>query len=185
MDQASLEIPYVEARNRVTTLVRMFMAIPHTIVLYVLNLVVQVMTVVHWFIQVFTGRRNPGISGFVRKFLAYQAEVGAYLGLLYDEYPGFFDDQAKTPVRYSLDVSEGPVNRMSVALRIIFAIPAMIIGMLYGIAAGVLTLVSWIAIVVTGKHPKGMWDFLYKANRYFAQLNAYIHLLTDATPKAG
>ena len=121
---STLDVPYSESRNRVTVLVRLILAIPHLVVFYVLNIVSQLLTFVHWFIQVFTGKRNPGIAGFVSKVVAYQARILAYVGLLFDEYPGFFDDQGKTPARVEITYDEGPVNRLTVLLRFIWIIPA-------------------------------------------------------------
>lgn len=98
--QSTLDIPYSESRNRVTVLVRIILVIPHLVVYYVLNIAAdRSPTFADWFIQVFTGKRNPGIAGFVSKVIAYQARILGYSGLLFDEYPGFFDDQGKTPAR--------------------------------------------------------------------------------------
>jgi hypothetical protein len=38
-------------------------------------------------------------------------------------------------------------------------------------------------IVITGKHPKGMFDFLLKFQQYWLQTSAYMLLLTDTYPK--
>ena len=43
----------------------------------------------------------------------------------------------------------------------------------------------WFAILFTGRHPRGMWDFLVKAQRYYLHLQAYMYLMTDAYPKYG
>jgi hypothetical protein len=181
--QVSLDIPYTESRNRGTVLVRLIIAIPHFVVAYVLNAVAQIVTIAHWFIQVFTGKRNQGIADFVTKVLAYQARVITYVALMYDEYPGFFDDQGKTPVQFAMPYVEGPVNRLTVGLRFIWIIPAAIIAAVIGIAIQVLTIICWFAILITGKMPRGMFDFLLRGHRFSAQVNAYGLLLTDTYPK--
>ena len=181
--QSTLDIPYSESRNRVTVLVRIILVIPHLVVYYVLNIAAQIATFAHWFIQVFTGKRNPGIAGFVSKVIAYQARILGYSGLLFDEYPGFFDDQGKTPARIDVQYSEGPVNRLTVALRLIWAIPAAIIAAVIGIAVEVVTIICWFAIVITGKQPRGMFDFCLKGHRFALQVNTYVNLLTDTYPK--
>ena len=183
--QSTLDVPYADTRNRVTVLVRLVLAIPHVIVLYVLNAVAQILTLVHWFIQLFTGKRNPGIAGFVARVVAYQARVGAYAGLLFDEFPGFLDDQGKTPAQVMVPTEEGPVNRLTVGLRFLWIIPAAIIAALIGIAVQVVTIVSWFAILFTGTHPRGMYDFMLKGHRYLLQVNTYGTLLSDTYPKYG
>ncbi|CAB4543543.1 MAG: DUF4389 domain-containing protein [Actinobacteria bacterium] len=181
--QTTLDIPYSDTRNRVTVLVRIILVIPHLVVAYVLNIVAQLATFAHWFIQLITGARNEAIADFVGKVLSYQARVVTYLGLMYDEYPGFFDDQGKTPVQIGLPPTDAPVNRLTVGLRFLWIIPAAIIAALIGIAIQVLTIVCWFAIVITGKMPQGMYDFLMKGHRYSLQVNAYGLLLTDTYPK--
>jgi hypothetical protein len=42
--------------------------------------------------------------------------------------------------------------------------------------------VCWVAIIVTGKQPRGMFDFLLKVHRYCTRTNAYTMLLTDTYP---
>lgn len=183
--QATLDIPYAPTRNRGTVLVRIILVIPHLVVVYVLSAIAQLATFVHWFIQLFTGARHSGITGFVGKVLAYQARVMTYFGLMFDEYPGFFDDGATSPARVGVPSEERPVNRLTVGLRFIWIIPAAIIGALLAIAIEVVSVVCWFAIVITGKMPQGMFDFLLKGHRYMVQVNAYALLLTDTYPKYG
>jgi hypothetical protein len=44
--------------------------------------------------------------------------------------------------------------------RATWIIPAAFISLVLGIAGCAVALVSWFAIVITGMHPRGMWDFL-------------------------
>ncbi len=182
MAQATLDIPYTEARNRGTVAIRIILAIPHYILSGLLAYVAQFLALIHWFIQVFTGKRNSGIYSFTAKYTGYSARVYGYIGLMFDEYPGFFDDQGKTPVRYEVS-DDGKVNRLTVGLRLIWLIPAAIVGVLVGIAGYVLTVICWFIIVITGKMPRGQFDFLLRVHKYTAQLSAYGLLLTDEYPK--
>ena len=76
-----------------------------------------------------------------------------------------------------------PRNRLSNALRIIYAIPHLIIVGALGYASAAAGLVQWFIILFTGVQPKGMFDFLAKMYRFSARLNAYGTLLTDTYPK--
>jgi hypothetical protein len=75
-----------------------------------------------------------------------------------------------------------PQNRLSVLLRIIFAIPAAIGAMIVGIVASVITLVAWIIILITGSYPQGMLNFSIGASRWMSRLYGYMFLLTDKYP---
>ncbi len=182
MSQVQFDVPHIAGRNRLTVAFRIILAIPHLILLEVLGAVVQAAAVIHWFIQVFTGSRNAGIFDFTDKWLGYTARVQAYTGLLHDDFPGFFTDDGKTPVRYSMDYAE-PVNRLTVGLRFIWIIPAAVLAFFVAIAMGVVTVIAWFAILLTGGLPDGWHAFLVRAHRYLLQVSAYASLLTDDYPR--
>jgi len=150
MAQVQFDVPYSEQRNRGTVAIRLILAIPHLIIIGVWSNVVQVVAVIQWFIQVFTGKRNRGLTEFTLAWLNYAARVYGYVGLLFDEYPEFVSDEGKTPVRFAMPYEEGPVNRLTVGLRIIWAIPALVIAWLLSIAIGVVTILGWFVILFTG-----------------------------------
>jgi hypothetical protein len=80
---------------------------------------------------------------------------------------------------------EESANRLTNGLRFLWIIPALIVAIFVGIASAVVTLISWFAILFTGKQPRGMWDFVLKAVRYTLQLQSYALLMTDDYPKFG
>jgi hypothetical protein len=182
MQQVQLDVTYTETRNRLTTAFRIILAIPHLILWGLWNRVAQLAAVVQWVICVFTGKRNKSIWDFIAASEAYGTRVQSYAGLLHDVFPPFLTDPGNVPSRYSIDYDES-VNRLTVALRIIWGIPALILAIVIAIAAFVVVIVSWFVILFTGKHPRGMFDFLLKAQRYFFQTSAYMLLLTDTYPK--
>ncbi|MGO8055950.1 DUF4389 domain-containing protein, partial [Rhizobium leguminosarum] len=53
------------------------------------------------------------------------------------------------------------------------------------IAFAFVVLISWFAIVITGKQPRGLFDFGLNVLRYTLQTNAYILLMTDTYPTWG
>jgi hypothetical protein len=86
------------------------------------------------------------------------------------------------PVTYAADIPIEGRNRLSVALRLLFAIPAMIVAMLYGIGAFFAAFIAWFAIVFTGRYPEGLYDFNAKYVRLSGRVNSYIYLATDESP---
>ncbi|MEO5839064.1 MAG: DUF4389 domain-containing protein [Acidimicrobiales bacterium] len=182
MQQVVFDVPYTEERNRLTTAFRFFLAIPHMILYGLWNRVTQLAAVIQWLICVFTGKRNKGIWDFTASAEAYGSRTGSYVGLMHDVFPPFLTEQGAVPSRYSLDYDE-TVNRLTVGLRIIWGIPAIVITAVIGIAAFFVWIASWFAILFTGKHPRGMFDFLLKFQRYSLQTSAYMLLLTDTYPQ--
>lgn len=78
-----------EGRNRMTVFFRVFMIIPHYIVLYFLQIAAQVVLLIAWFAALFTGSVPAGMHNFVAGFLRWQTRYYAYAALLTDEYPPF------------------------------------------------------------------------------------------------
>jgi adenylate kinase family enzyme len=114
--------------------------------------------------------------------LDYYSRVVGYTSLLFDKYPAFGSEPGPGPVRNDISF-ELPADRLTNGLRFIWIIPAALIALVLGIAGCAVALVSWFAIVITGKQPRGMWDFLLKVTRYTLQTQAYGHLMTDTYPK--
>jgi hypothetical protein len=76
-------------RDRVTIGFRLFLAIPHFIVLFFVSCVWWVTTVVAWFFIVIDQRYPQGLYDFGAGALRWLIRVEAYILLLVDEYPPF------------------------------------------------------------------------------------------------
>ena len=184
MSTLAYDVTYEEPRNRLTVAFRFILAIPHLVVSQVWGYLAEVLAVVQWFIAVFTGKRNEGIWNLQQSWLGYASRVTGYTNLLYDEYPAFGTEPGNVPVRSSITFEED-ANRLTVGLRILWMIPALIVAAVVGIAAVVLLVISWFAILFTGTMPRGMWEFILKVVRYTLQVQAYGLLMTDEYPKFG
>ncbi len=88
------------------------------------------------------------------------------------------------PVEFSVDYSVSR-SRLTTFFRLILAIPLLIWGYVYGIAATVVVIVSWFAIVFTGRYPQGLYEFEAGWVRFLARLTAYVALLSDDYPSFG
>ena len=78
-----------EGRSRVTVFFRLFMLIPHAIVLYFVGLAVAVVWIISWFAALFTGSVPEGMHNFLVGGLRWGTRVNNYALLLNDEYPPF------------------------------------------------------------------------------------------------
>ncbi len=84
----SLDEPQ-EPRNRVSVAFRLFLAIPHFIVLVFVMLAWYVTTAVAWVTILVTGRYPSRLYGFGVGALRWRLRVDAYMLLLVDDYPPF------------------------------------------------------------------------------------------------
>ena len=111
--------------RRLTVLVRIILAVPHLIVLYVLSIASEVVALICWFAALFTGRLPAGLADFQVGYLRWLTRFSAYLSLLTDVYPPFELAEADYPVQ--LRAQPGQLNRLAVLFRIILVIPAAIV----------------------------------------------------------
>jgi hypothetical protein len=178
------EVPYTEERNRLTTAFRLILAIPHLIVVQVWGYLMEILAVIEWFIVLFTGKRNEGIWNLQWAWLGYYSRVYGYVDLLYDQYPAFGTEPGTVPARTDFRYDE-PADRLTNGLRFIWAIPAIVIAAVLGIAAFFVLIAAWFVILFTGKQPRGMFDFILRVFRYILQTYSYVLLMTDTYPSWG
>ena len=180
-DVASL--PTVE---RWRPLVNWLLVIPHTIWLGLLTLGSWFVAIVSWFAIVFTGRMPETWSDYQVGVLRYQWRINCYLYAWTDIYPSF------TPVAGHIDPGDYPAvlysaraverNRLTVFLRAIMAIPHLIALSFVGIVAGIVFVVAWFAVLITGRWPEGMRDFAVGYLRWQMRYSAYVFLVCDEYP---
>lgn len=70
-------------------------------------------------------------------------------------------------------------DRVSVLLRIIFAIPHLIVAQVWGYLAQILALVQWFIVLFTGKRNQGIWNMQHQWLEYYGRVFAYVDLLFD------
>lgn len=85
------------------------------------------------------------------------------------------------PVTFEADYAEQR-SRLTSFFRLILAIPLFIWAMVYGLVAWLAVIVAWFAIVITGRYPKGLYDFVADFTRFYTRTLSYAVLLTDPYP---
>ena len=107
----------------------------------------------------------------------------AYTWLIADPYPGFRGWPGTYPI--DLDVAPpAPQPRWTTLFRLILAIPAYVLMVVFGIVLHVVALIAWFACLALGRCPRGMRDLMAYCLRYQAQTYAYLFLLTRPLPLA-
>ncbi|HUK33740.1 MAG TPA: DUF4389 domain-containing protein [Vicinamibacterales bacterium] len=194
--------PALTNRNRLTTLFRFVLAIPHLILVGgatvgigagfrqgsvgswsgeggLLGAVAYFLAIVSWFTIVLTGTHIVGIRQFTMFFMRWRVRALAYLMLLEDAYPPFGD----APYPASIDVVDPVVrDRVTVFFRLIFAIPHFIVLFFLMLAWCITTIVAWFAILFTGSYPQGLYEFGVGTLRWLLRVQAYLLLLVDEYP---
>ena len=174
-------VPYPERLSRLLIFVKWLLAIPHYIVLYVLYLALSVTSFIAWFAILFTGRYPRGLWDFAMMVYRWNANVTAYVALLRDEYPPFGGNDGDYPVLYQMEYPER-FSRLLIFVKWLLVIPHLIVLYVLGLVAGVVWIIAWFAILITGNIPRGMFDFLVGVLRWSNRVTAYAWLLTDVYP---
>jgi Domain of unknown function (DUF4389) len=119
---------------------------------------------------------------FSRELTRFEARVGAYLALLTDRYPSTVEEQSvHLDIEYP-DV-ERDLNRWLPLVKWLLALPHYIVLAFLGIGAVFAIVAAWFAILVTGRYPQALFDYVVGVGRWSVRVNAYAFLLvTDRYP---
>jgi hypothetical protein len=85
------------------------------------------------------------------------------------------------PATFEADYAERH-SRLTTFFRLILVIPLAIVLWLYGILATIAIVIAWFAIVITGRYPQALYEFVAGFNRALARITAYAALVCDPYP---
>ena len=112
----------------------------------------------------------------------FTERVVAYLCLLRDEYPSTDEQQA---VHLDLDYPDAvqDLNGWLPIVKWILAIPHYIVLAILAVGEVVVVVIAWFTIIITGRYPRWMFDYVVGVNRWSLRVRAYAFLLiTDRYP---
>jgi hypothetical protein len=175
------DVEYQEKHSRLLLFFRWLLVIPNYIVFSILFLLFEIVTFIAFFSILFTKKYPKGMFDFSVNVLRWYMNLLAYLFWLRDEYPPFSWDAGKYPVTFEVDYPDS-LGRFAPLYKWMLVIPNYIVYSLVLIVAYFLLIVGWLAILFTGKLPRGIHDFLVGTFRWNARAGAYIFLLTDKYP---
>jgi hypothetical protein len=108
--------------------------------------------------------------------------VSAYLALLGDRYPSTDDHQA-VHLDYPDPAGTSDLNRWLPLVKWFLAIPHYVVLVFLDIAAVVVVIVAWFAILFTGRYPRGLFSFVEGVFRWHNRVFGYAFtLVTDRYP---
>jgi hypothetical protein len=112
----------------------------------------------------------------------FSTRVSSYLALMSDRYPSTDEEQW---VHLDLDYPnvKQDLNRWLPLVKWLLAIPHYVVLLFLGIAAVFAVIFAWFAILFTGRYPRGIFDFVEGFLRWGLRVEAYALLLvTDRYP---
>lgn len=177
------DVEYPEQLSRWMIFVKWILAIPHLIIVYLLQAVAGVLVFIAFFAILFTKKWPRGLFDFTVQIERWTANVTVYaLLLMRDEYPPFSGEPGQYPLTLEIDYDEN-LSRWLIFVKWLLVIPHLIVLTVLEIAAAVVVLIAFFAILFTGRYPRGMFDFVVGAARWYWRVNAYaLLLMTDRYP---
>lgn len=199
---ARLEVDYAATHRRVTALFRLVLIIPIAVVYGALTAGAsrtvqeqsgQTVTTttggiaaglfVSTLLMILFRRRYPRWwFDFALELARFSARIGAYAALLTDAYPSTVDEQ---DVHLDLDYPdvERDLNRWLPLVKWLLAIPHLVVLVFLSLGAFVAVVIAWFAILLTGRYPRGLFDYVVGVGRWWLRVEAYAFLLvTDRYP---
>jgi hypothetical protein len=191
-------------RNRLTVLVRLILAIPLFIWLFLWTIAMVFAALANWVATLVKGQPAAGLHRFTCSYIRFQAHLDAYIGLVGNPYPGFVGEEGEYPIDVSLP-PPAQQKRWSVFFRIFLALPALLLSAALGGSGGArypmrssrrsnltgggalllsTAVLGWFACLARGRMPKGLRDASAYSIGYGAQTMAYLLLVTDRYPNA-
>jgi hypothetical protein len=187
-------------------LVKMFLAIPHYVVLAFLLIAFLITTVIAGFAILFTGRYPRSLFDFNVGVLRWNWRVGFYVyaALGTDRYPPFTLARTDYPADFDVAYPER-LSRGMVLVKWLLAIPHLIIVFLIAAAIlpywwtdydwtsgfqpiggysvlNLLVVIAGFFLLITGRYPSALFDLLLGINRWLYRVFVYVALMRDEYP---
>jgi hypothetical protein len=197
-------LPVTEERNRLTTAFRIFLAIPHLLIVGgpaamggwigwrvqdgwasstgtgVLGAAAAFVTLIAWLAILINGRHPDALWKLAAFYLRWRVRAIAYLTLMRDEYPPFGDDEY--PAELVLEAPASQRDRLTVFFRVLLALPHLFLLWLLGLLWAFTTALAWVVILFTGRYPETLYGFALGAFAWSTRVEAYVLLLRDDYP---
>jgi hypothetical protein len=178
--KTGVTIDFPQRHSRLTTLFRLILAIPLMIFGYVYEIVAFLATIIAWFSLVITARYPAGLYRFVAGYARFYTRFAAYLLLAVDTYPPFSGGEyLEYPVQVTIPVRKQKYSRLKALFRIIYIIPAYIVVLVLGIVLELLVFLAWFIIVISGRLPRFIENYMRFAFGWVLKFLALYLLLIE------
>jgi len=171
-----LDVEYPEAQSRWKALFRLPLAIPLLIFTYLLSGGVAGAIIAAILVR---GRIPRWLFDFQAGVNRWSLRALGYTLLLTDRYPPFEGDHA---IQYAIDYPDRLSRWRLVFWKLISAIPHIIVVYVLWLTVLAVVVIGWLLILVTGRFPRGLQQYVAGVLRWGARVQAYVLSLTDAYP---
>ena len=172
----TVDIDSPRSRERWSVLARLPLGLPVLFFSLLLNIGA---TLAIWATILVSGRIPSWLFIFQVNVGRWHTRGAAYLLLLTDDYPVF---EGEYPVTYELREPQTLARWKVVVWKFVTAIPHFVALFVLTLALVPVTVIAWLAVVITGRHPPVLHRYGTGMVCWYARLAAYLQSLTDEFP---
>ncbi|MBU3658468.1 MAG: DUF4389 domain-containing protein [Flavobacteriales bacterium] len=184
-------VRHQESYSRGELLLRTFLgvfyiAIPHAFILIFLLIWSSLLNFVTFWTILITGQFPESMFNYQLNLQRWALRVNVRMQNLSDGYPAF--GLASTDANIMIEIERPEKsNRGTVFLRAMFGflyvmIPHVFCLVFLMIGASFVRFIAFWAVLITGKYPKGMHDYMVGLLRWQFRISAYMGYMTDVYP---
>ena len=165
-----------------------FSLIPHFISLMVYSPASVVINFINNIIVLFTGKGEKDYVMLSEKMLRYSCALSAVMSGIIEENPPFAGrNDVDYPLQFNIVRPENNSRvlaflRLSVVGILAALLPHLIIFFIISVGASIFSFIGLISIIITGKYPNFLFDFLVRYFRYYTNIASYIAGSIDSYP---
>jgi hypothetical protein len=192
---ATLTIDYPENANRITVLFRLFLIIPILIILVLLSyhgagskqfpdesFWLGILVIPTLLMIVFRRKYPRWWFDWNVQLTKFSFRVGSYMLLLRHEYPST-DEEQGIHIKINYPNVKTELNRWMPLVKWLLVFPHLIVLFFLMIGVFTSTILAWVMILISGKYPKKMFNFVVGTLRWILRVQAYaLLLITDKYP---
>ncbi|MBT4828358.1 MAG: DUF4389 domain-containing protein [Candidatus Marinimicrobia bacterium] len=192
---ATLTIDYPENANRITVLFRLFLIIPILIILVLLSYHgagskqfpdesywVGILVIPTLLMIVFRQKYPKWWFDWNEQLIKFSFRIMSYVLLLQHEYPSTDEDQG-IHIKINYPNVKTELNRWMPLVKWLLVFPHLIVLFFLMIGVFTSTILAWVMILISGKYPKKMFNFVVGTLRWILRVQAYaLLLITDKYP---
>lgn len=163
-----------------------YIALPHALALMFLLIGSMFINIIAFWAILITGKFPEGLFNYQLNLQRWSLRVNARLMNLSDGYPAFGLSSQDPNIMIELERQES-YNRLSVLGRQMFGfiyvyIPHMFCLVFLQIGVMFVRLIAFWVVLITGKFPKGMHNYMVGVMRWAFRIGIYMSFMTDKYP---
>lgn len=163
-----------------------YIALPHVLVLLFLLIGSGLLNFITFWAILITGKFPEGMFKFQLSLQRWQLRLNARLQNLSDGYPAFGLNATDENTIIDMECPESS-SRLKALVRVMFGfiyvmIPHAFSLLFLMLGASFVRMIAFWAVLITGKYPKGMHDYMVGVMRWQFRVNAFMGYMTDVYP---